>query len=343
MRRLLLVSIVVVALALMLVGTASADNGPHVGSYTTTTDACAGCHRAHRGQAAKLLKVASQEQLCFSCHGTDGTGADTNVQDGVYTDSRNTDGSWGTDSAGLRGGGFTSAIMDPDMDGTPGTATPVTSKHNVGESGLTIWGNGEGAGKTGVTLECGSCHNPHGFTDMDRYRVLKPIPEDSDATSEVDVPDEETNKKKYTVEYWSDAPAVLANYRDPMADDWMGNDRDQRFAEWCSQCHTRYLANDFAGTGDSIFNYRHATHVTISPANANILVCQTCHVAHGTSATMAAFSGAVEWPATTTAVVTEANSRLLHVNNRGVCIQCHQEPGKNRGCLSSDGCHQPQP
>ncbi len=338
MRRLLLVSVVVVALALVLVGTASADNGPHVGSYTTTTDACGGCHRAHRGKAPKLLKEASQLQLCLSCHGAGTAGADTNVDDGVYM-NRDSGGAYGVVDAGLRGGGFTNAVMDPDMDGSPASAA-VTSKHNVGDSGLTIWGNGDtGAGKTGVTLECGSCHNPHGFTDQDRYRILKPIPNDSDATSGVDVPDE--SDKKYTVEYWRDGghggPTYLDNYRDPMADKWMSADRDQRFAEWCAQCHTRYLADNFTGTGDPIFNYRHATHVTISPENANILVCQTCHVAHGTSATMGAFSGAVEWP-DDTAGGGSGDARLLHVDNRGVCIQCHQEPGTNTGCLS---CHNP--
>ncbi|MFQ5854384.1 MAG: cytochrome c3 family protein [Anaerolineae bacterium] len=335
MRRLLLISALVVALAFLLVGTAAADNGPHTGLYTTTTDACAGCHRAHRGKAEYLLKETTQLALCFSCHGSAATGADTNVEDGVYLE-RASGGAYGDVGEGLRGGGFVNALMDPDMDQTTASAS-VTSKHSVEETG-TIWGNedfGTGPGKTGVTLRCGSCHNPHGFADQDIYRVLRPIPEDSDATSEVVVPDEEP--KKYNVEYWSGDPAILVGYRDPMADEWMFSDRDQRFAEWCAQCHWRYLANDFSGTGDPIFNYRHATHVQISPANANILVCQTCHVAHGTSATMAAYSGSVEWPDDTPGGGA-VDSRLLHVNNRGVCIQCHEAPGEDRGCLS---CHGP--
>jgi len=334
MRRWGLTLLILIGLLVFLGVTVMADNGPHLGQYDTTTDACAGCHRAHRGKAEKLLADTSQQALCFSCHGSTATGADTNVEDGVY-EERASGGQYGNVGEGLRGGGFTNALMDPDMDQTIASAS-VTSKHNVGEAG-TIWGNGDtGAGKTGVTLQCGSCHNPHGFADQDIYRILRPRPTDSGATSDVVVPDEET--KKYNVEYWSGSPTILVGYRDPMADDWMGDDRDLRLAEWCAQCHERYLADNFTGTGDSIFNYRHATHVTISPANANILVCQTCHVAHGTSATMAGtYSGSVEWPDNTSGGGS-SDSRLLHVNNRGVCIQCHEKPGVDGGCLS---CHNP--
>lgn len=49
MRRLLLIGIILATAAWFLPGTVAADNGPHTGEYNTTTDACAGCHRAHRG------------------------------------------------------------------------------------------------------------------------------------------------------------------------------------------------------------------------------------------------------------------------------------------------------
>jgi predicted CXXCH cytochrome family protein len=344
MRKWILMAFLLIGLMVLLTGTAVADNGPHLGEYGTTTDACAGCHRAHRGKAEKLLAETSQQALCFSCHGSTATGADTNVEDGVY-ENRASGGDYGTVGAGLRGGGFAYAKMDPDMNGSVISAT-VTSKHNVGEVG-TIWGNGNagsGAGKTGVTLECGSCHNPHGFADQDRYRILRPIPEDSDATTQVNVDDEGT--KVYTVQYWVDSgghepggQTFLQYYRDLRANHWMADGRDLQLAEWCAQCHTRYLADDFSELqGEDIFKYRHATHVQIGAGNANILVCQACHVAHGTSATMAGtYSGSVEWP-DDNAGGGNSDSRLLHVNNRGVCVQCHVEPGENKGCLQ---CHNP--
>jgi len=308
-----------------------------VGDFPKTTDACAGCHRAHRGQAEKLLKESSQQALCFSCHGTGATGADTNVQDGVYLqrDGVSESPPEGVENAGLRGGGFDNAVMDPDLDLTVASA-PVTSKHNVGTTD-TIWGwgsIGSGPGKTDYTLECGSCHNPHGFSDGDRYRILRPIPKGSQAASGVDVTDEQN--KYYTVTYWTSED--LVGYRDLMAHKWMDRDREKQLSAWCAQCHTRYLAEDFTGTGDPIFNHRHATHVAAVDAKGkNFLVCQTCHVAHGTSATMGTYSGAVEWPDDTSGGGVN-DSRLLHVNNRGVCIQCHRVPGEPNGCIKS-GCH----
>jgi predicted CXXCH cytochrome family protein len=61
------------ALLCLPAGLALADNGPH-GGYTATTDACAGCHRAHTALDASLLySAAPGDAFCYTCH--DGTGA----------------------------------------------------------------------------------------------------------------------------------------------------------------------------------------------------------------------------------------------------------------------------
>ncbi len=165
-----LVVAVLAACALWLSGTVKADNGPHQGDFNPTTDACAGCHRAHRGQTGNLLVQESQTNLCYSCH--DGTGALTDVKGGAYL---------GAGGGGLRGGGFESAVMDTNLDGVP-TSGPVTSNHSVGVA-ATMWGNGAaGAGQANVVLQCGSCHNPHGFSaggadPANVYRILLPQPE----------------------------------------------------------------------------------------------------------------------------------------------------------------------
>ena len=83
-------------------GSASADNGPHVVDRPMTTDACAGCHRAHTATGSYLLKEASEEALCESCH--DGTQATTNVVHGMAVSG--VDGEEGVFLAALRGGGF---------------------------------------------------------------------------------------------------------------------------------------------------------------------------------------------------------------------------------------------
>ena len=66
MNRILLLTLVALVLAFATVGLASADGGPH-GGYTATSDACAGCHRAHTAVAPKLL-VDTGLSLCQSCH-----------------------------------------------------------------------------------------------------------------------------------------------------------------------------------------------------------------------------------------------------------------------------------
>jgi len=84
MKKIYLVLILVMALSVFVTGTALADNGPH-GGYNSTTAACAGCHRTHTATGPKLLVAATGVDLCLTCHGTTGTGADTDVLSGLYT------------------------------------------------------------------------------------------------------------------------------------------------------------------------------------------------------------------------------------------------------------------
>ena len=290
----------------------TADNGPH-GGYTATTDACAGCHRAHTAPTASLL-VDAVPNLCYTCHGSTGTGADTNVVDGVYLER---DGVTeapveGVTTRGLKGGGFTNALIDTNWDLTA-TSDPVTSNHLADGSLGTAWGNGaigSGAGATGFSLSCVSCHDPHGgasTTGGATYRLLRAIPSGSGAGSGVNVTDE--GSKFYTVSS-GDNQYFGENY----------GSRGPMLSDWCSQCHTRYLAPASSGhtnSGDPIFAYRHMT------AGSTTVGCVNCHVAHGTSANMGANSGAAVWPDSTTTPNGNQRSSLLRVDNRGVCQLCH--------------------
>jgi len=171
-------------------------------SVTAGGSRCAGCHRAHTAKAEYLLKQA-QPGLCYTCHG--GAGSYLDVVDGVAP---------GTTDA-LRGGGFAYSLIDgaagkmtiteagaKSSAAKPGTvAAPVTSRHQIdGATPGTMWGNGAisdtvintgtavndatkdnpakagDAGLYGVTLECGSCHDPHGNGN---YRILRPVPNDA--------------------------------------------------------------------------------------------------------------------------------------------------------------------
>ena len=198
---------------------ALADGGPHVAATNSgvgglTADSCAGCHRAHTAQGALLL-VQDQSTLCLACHGATGTGATTNVENGVqYTLAAASTGQVrGTVILGaLRNGGFVTAAIGSGaavrvaymsgssvrenakvpvrVDGTGAIAgQAVTSAHldldgpgGVVSSGI-AWGNIAGTPGTTfsttanpggtTTLECASCHNPHG---NGQYRILQPIP-----------------------------------------------------------------------------------------------------------------------------------------------------------------------
>jgi predicted CXXCH cytochrome family protein len=178
------------------------------GSTGITADSCAGCHRAHTAQAANLL-VTDEENLCLTCHGTTGTGATTDVENGVQYALASSGEMRGNAVLGaLRGGGFLQARIGsglayrllsykPNYNGTSWESAPVsprvpvasepapvTSAHiALAGAGFTnpdtTWGNGAfgtGAGPefTGG-MQCTTCHNPHGNGN---YRILNPIPTD---------------------------------------------------------------------------------------------------------------------------------------------------------------------
>lgn len=309
-KKSILVLLLVLALLLVSHGPASADNGPH-GGFAPATDACGGCHRAHTSQSPELL-VVSSTALCQSCHGAAGTGADTNVIDGVYTNR--VSGTYGVVGRGLKGGGFAHAIMDTNDNGTAdGISRVTTTIHTYDGTSGTAWGNGtigSGVG-TSVSLACGSCHNPHGragTAGAATYRILRPIPTGSGATTGVSIADQAT--KVYTIadtagSYW--------------ADTYTGKDV---LASWCSTCHTRYSAPSGSATTDStdaIYRFRHTSNTTG-------VSCIDCHVAHGTAATMGTNSGAVPWPGGATTPNGNARSALLRLDNRGVCYKCHTNP-----------------
>ncbi len=309
-RRTVMLFLLLAALALYPSLGVRADNGPH-GGYTATTDACAGCHRAHSGIAARLLTNPAPG-LCMTCHGSTAAGADTNVEDGVYT---NRDGltespAEGFLNRGLKGGGFLNTLMDTDWDGAA-ASQPVTSTHTMDGTLGTMWGNGaigSGAGQLNVALTCTSCHDPHGRAGTGgtpTYRLLRAIPTDSGAAVGVNVTDEPA--KWYTVQsafdgYFGESYGFIAS----------------QLSDWCAQCHTRHAAATGSGStdsGDPIFTYRHTT-------TGFSVGCMSCHVAHGTSATMSGLAQNVAWPDGTTASGSERSS-LLRVDNRGVCELCH--------------------
>ncbi len=315
MKKMLIALLITLALAAVTIKFTRADNGPHGGANTPTTDACAGCHRAHTAKAARLLMV-STASLCQTCHGATGTGADTDVWDGVYLnrDAVTENPAEGVANRGLLGGGFVNAIMDTGLTGAAASGAS-TSAHTFNGTASILWGNGavnSGAGAS-AALDCGSCHNPHGNAGTGgtpTYRILRPVPLSSGAATGVVLADQ--TAKTYTVasatgNYFGQAYGTL----------------ETPLSQWCAQCHTRYLANAAASStssGDAIYTFRHQADGTGG------VTCMDCHVAHGTTAKMGTNSGAVAWPDGTTAPNGNNRSSLLRIDNRGVCLQCHPTP-----------------
>jgi predicted CXXCH cytochrome family protein len=392
MKRFLFVACTSILFVPFGAGAALADNGPHVstaftgaGIQTVGTDRCASCHRAHTSKAPFNL-LSAQPDMCYTCHGSGDTGGLTDVADGIGK---------GVAPGALRAGGFQNAALnaaapvkvwvagtvagtfsaDPLQTkiGVLGTPEATTSAHNVTGTAGIAWGNGAIAanGNSGksITLECGSCHDPHGNGN---YRILRPIPVDStgnvpfqlkaavlddpttatvneavpavmSTTAGIKIPDAPGTDAASralthvytTTNYWLagdsnvpvDTSAVLTGTTkstDIKADGYINN-----IAAWCTTCHTRYLATSGShktDSGDATFTYRHRSDVNYKGAGAN---CVTCHVAHGTNAKMTAGgnSAGVSLPNGQPAVGLNgaADSRLLRVDNRGICLMCHNE------------------
>jgi hypothetical protein len=104
---------------------------------------------------------------------------------------------------------------------------------------------------------------------------------------------------------------------------------------WCLACHTRYLSSDpntprqdASGNEDMVFRYQHQTTTN------GQTVCTTCHVGHGSNATMdSPYSRAFPYPDDPTAdppAITSDSSRLLKVDNRGTCQLCHDPTNSAR-------------
>jgi predicted CXXCH cytochrome family protein len=322
---------VIAALVSLAMGSAIAfaDGGPH-GGYDSTTDGCAGCHRAHTAPGANLLRSTSTYALCMECHGVLSGGSNADVQDGR----------WVSGNSPLKGGGFGFATMNVNWSSAASAA--VTSKHSVsGMSGYasdTMWGSGNlgdaGAGQ-GVSLQCITCHNPHGraASGTATYRILRPIPNSAGGSN--------------TILGVSTTPVTVTDVTAPsyvISDTTTSKYYGQTYAgvaltalsDWCARCHTRIHAASAGSPGDTpsvdpIYKFRHPTNgssvdnnYASSPnswTSAQVPACLTCHVAHGSTAAMGTNSAAIPKPGGVDAL----DGSLLRVNNRGVCELCHNK------------------
>lgn len=281
-------------------GAAQANGGPHNPNANQPQD-CAWCHRTRSTNSTLITDNVTD--LCLSCHGA-GMGANTNVLDGVYLSTGDDAagnyniGAGNTpDGASLLGGGFESY-----------RGKPVSSAHHTSQETSLAWGNGVARGQAAALSEgvtCTGCHDPHGSSN---YRILR----DEINGNPVSVPQvDEGPAKDYDTEQWGAGLTGL-----------------------CTACHGAYnTTNPGSGSDESLLHsggfahrvdmsYQYENNVNpetvglegyhlplAQSGNGDLVTCMTCHLPHGSSAQMA--SG--------------AESRLLRLDNSGVCQVCHQK------------------
>lgn len=281
-RKLSLLFIVALVAAVLAAPAVAYANFAIHGNYTSDTDACAGCHRAHTSfssitwqgagltHSALLVSSATRmDQFCYACHGADAQGADTNVVQGIYEGTL-----YGTQNAVLNGGGFVSTGV---------SMTPVTSTHLSDGSAWWAWGGGvygaaaaspfdptvgaTGQIHTGTTdqdmiMDCATCHDPHGSSN---YRLLKDVVYGNrvggyfgtslDPTPTPWVLSSETSFPAGGFALHTAYPAYVPNYTRPMyakgeTQTGTGTDVDgipgtaKGMSGWCVGCHGTYLTKE---------------------------------------------------------------------------------------------------
>jgi predicted CXXCH cytochrome family protein len=321
------------------------------GQFSTTTDACAGCHVAHAAQMPNLLKQGpTQTHFCFMCHGDGGTSAPYDVKDGITV-------AGSTYRPSTAGGFVRQWVDDGDNVLEAGELKNVTSRHNVwgfvyGEENTAVadttdkyfWIPGGSSQLTGDGFVCTSCHDPHAGGVYDgnaNPRLLRNF---------VHVGFQLATIGEFIYSAEPSAVYQVIRYRAPLP---YG---DTGISEWCGACHNKFQTDD----GDNkavepaepplyFGMWRHPIDAHVAPpvsggqiimdpsiATGTPLVyrgynvvysvgCLTCHRAHST--TVAKTGWATTWPRDAadpaTGKVLGDTTALLRMDSRGICYNCH--------------------
>ncbi|AVX31288.1 cytochrome c3 family protein [Carboxydocella sp. JDF658] len=294
------------------------NTSPH-DYYDQNLGACASCHVTHAAEGPKLLTQKTGTRTCLVCH--DGTQSKYNVLNGTVTLpgsvlAPTSSGPFGTLPPASNTTAEVYAAVYYDYNGSAAITAVPTSVHNVGTP------HGEAPGEMiydsffmARQLDCTSCHNPH---DNGNYRLLKSLVGSSSG--------EQTN--------------AIIGYA---VTDTGTNQEIPKYVSgtvyFCGTCHSDF--NQKAGSGhrlakfteqtgydlnaNSIDFVMHAVNIPnsyngLTPRgnypyeNGNLVVCLTCHRAHGTTV--------VEQNITRSGRLSTA---LKRAPGMVICEDCHQK------------------
>lgn len=278
--------------------------------FAADTNMCSTCHSTHVAVGAKLLKEATLNDVCKTCH-VGGTGSKYQVDFGTVTGVA---GARLTALAGFFGRAVASGAGVPNP----------TSYHPIEARPLALAPGGDPNdlnGQWSERITCGSCHTAHSDSNY-QYRLLrKVLPNMRQSTGG-------TPKTLTAIE----VEAYAVTRADKEAAVYVSG-----LNNFCGGCHADYNTTEVTGRPGSvasgIFNtsyYRHAVGkpltnylgqpgvnlTTTLPLEGAVAVwdgsvrqgdgsvsCITCHKSHGVSTT--------------------GNFVLLRMSNRGVCQDCH--------------------
>jgi predicted CXXCH cytochrome family protein len=291
------------------------------GNFQNNTNSCANCHSTHNGGTKNLLMKSDEKDLCMSCH--DGTMGFYNVDNasgaGIFNSTH--------DSASMH------AVGTVKISAAPGS-------YNAGVKGtISVSGKDVAISNAGSTLECSSCHNPHGSVNdrLLREGILTQTVAGKYGPTEQYIPWSSTvalGTKAINLDLQPDPNFDAINKTSGLSitisnGPKLGTDAVQ-YSQFCSACHDDYLKG--SGTPESANG--HYTHTTNSSAAGRN--CASCHYAHGTDITTLHDTAGktvadyvkAGWSQDQAEAymknVTQGGSKLKKYTNMAVCWSCHQ-------------------
>lgn len=348
--------------------TVSADGGPHrQRTSLANLTSCGECHRAHTAESSNIVAADSVYDLCISCHGGTHTNENVlngvyNLGSSFATVAPLKGGGFNNV---MMNNPYTLTVVT-STPSTSAHKVVGMSGYTYGYmwgSGSSASGVG-----IQFQLQCSTCHDPHGGSGVGlkadgtrngSYRILR---SDLAAKTNVSVapymvPDTGTStgtKRFYiTNVLTSSLPGVYYGQKYPYSgspatntneNTSTNNDLMPYINNWCAGCHTRIHAT--AGpdpednpSGDAIYDFRHRTDGNNVSFNFNPLAapvnnpgaspgCFTCHVSHGSNASLMDTRGGVlnvPIPGGDETSGPYLDSTLLRLDGRATCEACHNK------------------